>query len=237
MSLYKRIKQVVKGKAFKKVTINGNINYKHNYIFVHIPKNAGTSICKALGFEHSTHAEAKQYKEMLGKKYDQFFSFCFVRNPFDRFISTYNYARLQESYYHSNIHPGKSKYGKHLDYEILKNATLEEAVDLLLEGKLTHDHAWNHWRPQTEWILGTNGKLIVDYVGRVENIEADFKNICQKIQLKQEIELPVLNAAKTTKSSVGLISPNMQEKLSRFYKKDFEVLGYHAEFNKTAITL
>jgi len=232
MSLLRKIKKIVKGRNPSQNNIAGNINYESNYIFIHIPKNAGTSVYKALGFANSTHAQAKQYRQMLGKNYDHFFSFCFVRNPFDRFISIYNYARLEESYYHSAADPGKTKFGKHLDYDILKNASLEDAVDLLLDGKLVHDKAWNHWRPQVEWILDENENPIVNYVGRIENIQADFQKICTKLQLSVSADLPLLNVSEATKKDYRyLLNSGMREKLECYYKKDLEILGYSFENN------
>ncbi|QEC69079.1 sulfotransferase family protein [Panacibacter ginsenosidivorans] len=227
MSLIKNIKRLVKGSPPRKAYVAGNINYDHHYIFIHIPKNAGTSVYKALSFSNSTHAEAKQYKQMLGKSYEDFFSFCFVRNPFDRFISTYNYARLEESYYHSSIDPSKTKFGKHLDYDILKDASLEEAVDLLLEGKLIHDKAWNHWKPQVQWILDEDEKVIVDYIGRLENIQTDFSYICNKLQLPVHNSLPALNVSEAKKKDYrDLINPGMRAKLEHYYRKDLEILEY-----------
>lgn len=227
MKLLKKMKGILQLSKPPRFAIAGNINYEHKYIFVHIPKNAGTSVYRSLGFTSSTHAQAKQYKAAMGNAYENFYSFCFVRNPFERFISTCNYARLEESYYHSSIDPAKTKYGKHLDYDILKNASLEDAVDLLLDGKLVHDHAWNHWKPQAEWILDDNGNMIVDFTGRLENIQADFKHICNRLKLPVGSLLSLNVSENKKKDYRQLITPSMRAKLEHYYAKDFELFGYN----------
>lgn len=232
MRVLKKIKGIVGFSGKKKLNVRGNINYTGKFIFVHIPKNAGTSVYKALGFGNSYHTQAKEYKQSMGDVYNDFFSFCFVRNPFDRFVSTYNYARLDESYYHSSINPGKTIFGKHLDYDILKQATLEQAVDLLIEEKLVHDKTWNHWKPQTEWILDDQENVIIDYIGRVEDIRIDFQNISSILALPAGNHLSVLNASQQKKEDYRqLIHPAMREKLAWYYRKDIELLGYSFENN------
>ena len=108
-----------------------NISYSSKFIFIHVPKNAGTSIHKSVGLDKSIHVTLKQYIKLLGKEqYESMFSFAFVRNPFSRFISLYNYARMDESYYHSAIKPEEAIYGKHMDCDSLKNASIEDAAHL-----------------------------------------------------------------------------------------------------------
>ena len=65
-------------------------------IFVHIPKCAGCSLWKALlelnlkEIEYFGHGEAKLKKPFpYDNSYKNYFSFSFVRNPFDRLVSAF----------------------------------------------------------------------------------------------------------------------------------------------------
>lgn len=211
-------------------------NISHGYIFVHIPKNAGSSVADALGIETSYHYTAQSYRDILGKSsYDNRFSFAFVRNPWDRFLSLYRYARLDESRYHSAIDPESAPHGKHEDYDLLCDATVEDCARHLREGRLQHDDFINHWRPQSDWLTDEEGNVIVDYVGRVETINDDFQTVANRLNLPVDM-LPVVNSSKdstvSTSSSdtvTGYQSAFTDEARSivtEYYREDIERWGY-----------
>jgi len=84
---------------------------KYKFCFIHIEKCAGTSIrdtlAKELKIKHTKNLfyfgpmkgkggqTVKDYIKIFGyKKYKEFFSFAFVRNPFERFVSWYLYDKM-----------------------------------------------------------------------------------------------------------------------------------------------
>lgn len=85
--------------------------FSHQYkcIFIHIPKCGGTSIevflkqnTGALGHKKEEGLEYKMREEGLAKMinlYPQYFTFTFVRNPFDRFVSIWKHSERGEGYY------------------------------------------------------------------------------------------------------------------------------------------
>lgn len=86
----------------------------------------------------------KEYIVMLGmEKYIDMFFFVFVRNFFSCFIFLYNYVCLEELYYYFFINLEKVIYGKYMDYDIFKDVSIEEVVNLLLEGKLVYNLLYN----------------------------------------------------------------------------------------------
>jgi len=57
------------------------------FLFIHINKNAGTSIIKAFG-KKKFHLTTRELIDLLGEKsFDDAIKFTEVRNPFDRVIS------------------------------------------------------------------------------------------------------------------------------------------------------
>jgi len=201
------------------------VNHEYKFIFIHIPKNAGTSISTALELPDISHATVQQVKKVLTQQqFESYFKFCFVRNPWDRFLSLYNYARLEESHYHSSINPEQAIYGKHLDYDILKNATLEECANYLIQGKLKHDAAWNHWQPQITWIKDEQGKIPIDFIGKLEKIEEDFAQITRKIGIVKE--LPYMNKSKERSSYRKYYTEDTRQLINDYYIEDIEQFGY-----------
>jgi hypothetical protein len=83
------------------------ISHKHRFIFIHIPKTAGTSIEEALRDEscqllpgewdyrraphaplnHLTLQEVADCGILTPAQLKSYFKFCFVRNPWDRLVS------------------------------------------------------------------------------------------------------------------------------------------------------
>ena len=80
------------------------INHEKKLIFIHIPKNAGTSIIKAMGFENiCTGVEnlymdksIEKYKEHYQDYWNDYTKFTSIREPIDRFISAYKFARMKD---------------------------------------------------------------------------------------------------------------------------------------------
>lgn len=172
-----------------------NINKEHKFIFIHIPKNGGTSIARSLGFNLTTHHTAIQIKQSLTDTYKDYFVFAFYRDPIERFLSLYNYARMPISYYHNNLDPSNSIYGKHLDYEFLSQKSVNMCVYHLLKGHLKHDENWNHWLPQSNWVLDNDGNMICNLydINNLKLFSEDFKN-------RFNIEIQINNFNKSDKS-------------------------------------
>lgn len=198
---------------------------KKELLFIHIPKNAGTSINSLLGQDYPSHIKASEIVEENGQNFLQnFFSFGIVRNPFERFLSLYNYARMEISYYHNNLFPEKSIYGKHLDYDLLKSASIAECAIYLKEGKLKHDEAWNHWNPQITWLYDNeNNKCLVDKIYRLENLD-ELKRDLNRRGFKFKT-FPNLNQSKRHNYQ-DLIDLKSRKILEDYYKDDLEIFNY-----------
>ena len=96
------------------------ISDSKKFIFIHIPKTAGTSIAAALrqyqnpkcNALHSNsfdrkHPTTNEIKTHLGEeRFNQYYKFAFVRNPWDRVLSNY--------YWH--IKQGELRHGTFEDY-------------------------------------------------------------------------------------------------------------------------
>src|SRR5947208_3465937 len=66
---------------------------RHRCIFIHIPKTAGSSIALSLFGEQLEHITYRDYQIANPRKFDRYFKFAFVRNPWDRVVSSYFFLR------------------------------------------------------------------------------------------------------------------------------------------------
>lgn len=142
----------------------------HKLLFIHIPKNAGTSITKSFHMEHFGHHTIEDYMKIYPNIWNDFYKFCIVRNPWDRVVSCYEYARMPKSYHHAIA--GYSTYGKHPDHDLLQNATFEECISMLGSGKLKHQG----WTTQSSWVV-RDGDFPLDEYLRSEDLGDSYRGV------------------------------------------------------------
>ena len=205
--------------------IHPNVSFSRKFIFIHIPKTAGTSAGRALGFSRTDHARYDQYVDYVGKKcIEDYYVCCVVRNPLARFFSLYNYSRLLRSHYHSNV-PGESSLcGPHMDYDLLSSASLNECARYLVEGRLVHDHRWNHWMPQVTWLTGAGDQTSLDKIIKAENLEAGLREVCAEVGFRFE-EVGRSNRSNTG-GYVDAFDSETKAIVHDFYRDDFDAFGY-----------
>ena len=66
------------------------VNDKLKCIFVEVPKTGSTSVRSVIGNPNRPHKSISEIKFMVNKeKFESYFKFGFVRNPWDRVVSLY----------------------------------------------------------------------------------------------------------------------------------------------------
>ncbi len=193
----------------------------HKFIYIHIPKCAGSSIEKFLNSTQHVewdpsnklwvqHATAKQIKELYCPNYEQYFSFTFVRNPWDRTVSDYKWL--------------SKDLGITGDFKSF----------LLLEGvydtpRLKYPHENKHGRgdhilPQSDFVLDSDGKFMVNFIGRVETLQWDLNIICDRLGIPRR-KAPHVNKSKH-KHYTEYYDDETREIVAKKYAKDIECFGY-----------
>ena len=149
------------------------ISKKLNCIYIHIPKTAGMSIESILGEDvkrlHQQsikikHGTPKEWK--YPKYWEDYYTFTFVRNPWDRVVSSYLF-NLKMSYNNSTQH----------DREKIKEYGLNGFNQYVLND--LRKTKSRHFLPYTHWILGYE----YDFIGKLENFKDDMKLVCKKLQI------------------------------------------------------
>jgi hypothetical protein len=202
------------------------IAYRHRFIFVHVYKTGGTSIKEALhpclllpqesffakGLQKlrlfpvpnlfHPHVKASVLRERLGRRiFDSFFKFAFVRNPWDREVSNYFYLLRNRD---------------HELHEEVKNAGCFERY---LEWRRATGSS-----TQKELIADPNGRILVDFVGRFENLEVDFEKVCARLGVRAK--LPYLNRG-DRRPYREYYSDRTQRFVAEYFREDIEHFGYH----------
>jgi len=215
------------------------ISERHNFIFFHIPKAAGTSIIISLydklnknvlindsnkelvaflknkGNTWPNHATCGEIMEFLGIiLYENYFKFCFVRNPWDRLVSMYHYTVQKEKEKYAKIEENLPEYSKN----ILEAGSFDKWIK-----------SRNIGTGQFDIISNDKDELLVDYVGRSEIIQSDFSYICSVIGI-ENIQLPKSNTSKH-KDYRDYYTEETIQIVAEKHKKDIEFFGYEFEQN------
>lgn len=187
-------------------------------LFIHIPKAAGISVNRSLfGNLGGGHKSLRWYMDRYPKStIDKFYKFTFVRNPWDRLFSAYNFLK---------------KGGINLMDEEFRDNVLINFTDFndFVMNWVNHEniYSYTHFIPQFEYLTNEQGQISMDYIGRFENIENDLDIILKNSKIPNHKELMVMN--KTFIKSLDYkdhYSTEAKEKIYQIYKKDIELFKY-----------
>lgn len=163
------------------------ISHRHQCIFIHIPKTGGMSIEKAfmdsldlrfykgecpplmltysknpeigpVSLAHLSPAEYVKHSYLTQDLFNDYFKFTIVRNPYDRIVSIYKHFKYDRVI----------SFTSFIKYEFPKLKV----------------NRYYFIKPQIEYLYEKDQHLMVDYIGRFEDISNELKRIETKLQYK-----------------------------------------------------
>ena len=202
--------------------------FTNNFIFIHVPKTAGTSIQNALGPQTSI-----RYRSTLHKNCDRRFSdhitiarlaaragevplkarfvFAFVRNPWER----------AQSLYHHIIQHGQNRKWEQ-EIPRYQQQGLNDWIVNDMEKWIVYATSWHHngnIYQQSSWIAGYN----MDFIGRYENLQNDFNHVCKILNI--QCKLP--HALKTQHEHYSKeYTDTGREKIAQLFARDIKRFDY-----------
>lgn len=189
------------------------LSRKHNFVFIHIWKTAGSSLREALypygtpnligrvfakiGLSqalipnsflrhydvHATFADLEASLEP--QVLDDMFSFAVVRNPWDWHVSLYHYMQQQKGHYQRDLALNLEDFGSYLHWR-----SSAEMID------------------QIHFLRGGNGRIGVKYVGRFE----DLGGLQERFHVASGLDL-----------SIGRVRQSSHSDYREYYTKDWMV--------------
>jgi len=163
-------------------------NRELSAIFIHVPKNAGMSIYRALGMEvgpHGTHIPATVYQRVEPDLFQRSFKFAVIRNPWDRLVSAYHY--LPGSPFPTDQRWSARHLGKTPDFPNFMRA-LENPVfrARILTGL--------HFQPQSFSLCDAHGGLAVEHLIDFEHLARGVEEVGRRLGVA--VDLPEINRSK-----------------------------------------
>lgn len=182
-------------------------------IFIHVTKAAGTSVALSLFGEQPGHYTASEYRVFFGKRdFDRYFKFAFVRNPWDRALSAYKY--LKGGGWNATDR-------RWAEANLAGVGSFEQFVHEWL-----NEHTWRqhiHFRPQYDFVTDSSGRLVLDYLGYLETLPADFAHIAGQLGIRTTLQ----HTNVTERSDYRTVyTPAMRDIVGRLYQRDADLFGY-----------
>ena len=201
--------------------------HRHRFIFAAVPKTGthsvrvalrehmaaddieqvGLFVTKRFPFEDLAalrhgHLGLKQVRPYLGEEiFTSYFKFAFVRNPFDRFVS-------------------------YCAFMTRNRDVFQKSPQVVMEHLLFNEPPEQHilFQPQHTVLADEDGRLLTDMVGRVEEMQASYDAICERIGIPGRM-LEQVNSSQRGDYR-QYYNPALVDGVAARYGRDLELFGY-----------
>ena len=192
------------------------ISHDHKFIFIHTIKAAGWSIKGGINaFDHDAFVKSRNYPwynchmkpheimEKVGKTvWDEYFTFAFVRNPWDWLVSLYHYMMEKEGHWQHQ--------------EIAELGGFDRYIERICRGRD---------KGQSKFVIGKDGReIIIDFIGRFERLQEDYEKICARLEVRA-IKLRKVNYSQH-KDYRTYYDERLKELVAKTFAEDIERFGY-----------
>lgn len=175
-------------------------------LFIHVPKNAGTAVCRTLYGQELEHRSIRYFRRSVSSL-SGIPSVAIIRDPVDRFISAYRHA--------------KGGGGRHRDLaetfaaRYMAFRSLDDALDHV--ERATDWYDVDHiFRPQSWYVTDGRGKVIVDRLFHITELQALSRHLFPS----GRSDIPRLNDSVTP----FLVPTRRQtERIQALYSRDYEI--------------
>src|SRR5215218_5159123 len=199
------------------------VSLQHGFIFAAIPKTGTHAVRRAvrehmgpddmeqvglfvqrkfpipqlarLGHGHFTLEQVRPY--FSPEDFAGFFKFAFVRNPFDRFVSYCAFMTRTEGHFEHDP--------KGVMRHVLANPPQRHIL----------------FQPQHSFVTGTDGQLLTDDLGRVEEMQQSYDRIAERIGIPLQ-PLEKVNASKR-RDYRDYYDPQLIGGVAKLYARDLEL--------------
>ena len=207
------------------------ISHRHKLITIDIPKTGSRSLRESLYpmgiidvvgkpypneafYQHGTALDCVRDFEKSNCNFHDYYSFCVVRNPWDRYFSFFKYFKNYAEKYmrrDESIHWGRAEINQgqycvslfsQSDHQtILKNIILNNAA-------------------QDTYYSDKNGKIIVSHIAEFKRLNEEFLMLCNNININP----PILPHGNKSESSIDSRDIYNQQLIDLVAKKEKRVI-------------
>lgn len=206
------------------------VSHRLKLMFVHIPKTGGTSLYSNKKFSRGVfnnvlgpsdsvfygHLPIIAMRNRYPEEFDEYFKFCFVRNPWDR-LSSFFHGKKYGFIDRGGERPENTSIVD--DHETLNDFIFSVDWSSIYSKR-------NHLTPQIKWMTDKNGKILVDHISKYENYNAEVRYVCKRISILDP-NIPRNRMSENSRLDYRKVySKETRKIIEEAYKEDIEKFGY-----------
>jgi hypothetical protein len=214
---------------FELIRASSCISVKKKFIFIHIGKTGGHPQVRGV-FEKKLKDAVNSPnldKPINHNKWDAYFKYTFVRNPWDKVVSAYYSPNtwFDRRSNHPLLNKLPDNYGPH-------NISFSNFVKEILWDE-NGDPCQPHWVEQYKFIenFRRQNEKWVNFIGKFENLNKDWGKVCQQIGIDEKLPYTNKNLIKQKRNYQEYYDDETIEIVRSKYKRDIELFSYTFDKN------
>jgi len=140
-------------------------------------------------------------RRMPADKFDRYFKFAFVRNPWERLVSEYEFILKSPA------------HGRHV--RVKKLGSFEQFIHMQIKRRDAY---------QINMLCDRQGKLLMDFVGKLENLQDDWQTVCDRIGIPCQT-LPYKKVIKR-ENFKSYYNDETRQLVARHWAREIELFEY-----------
>ena len=212
----------------------GVINTDKKFIWIWVPKCAGSFIYSHPDFKQADHSIAGGHEtyieltSLIKEDVSTYFTFAFSRNPYSRIVSAFHHFK---KYHNFNYYDCFEDFildnfrGEDGSLSIQHSKTFKSTYRRRSKSGVTHD---DHFKPQSFFMKNHQGAVDLNFIGKTESLPEDFNIVCRRLNIT-EIDNKILNATEHDSYMSYFEGPRSRAKIdvvNNIYKQDFINFDY-----------
>ena len=202
------------------------VNKTKKFVFIHIPKCGGISIQKCNYFNcwhGDSHLTLEDYHRFIFNS-NSYKYYSIVRNPWSRMLSVYCYWK-QMTPSHKYYYWDATACRKIQDNDMSFKEFLIKLSEPQIYFSKTRQFNVEMPHVKTQYsFLNVNGKLKMDFVGKIESLQEDFNFICKDIGIPKQ-DLPHVNKSHH-RHYTEYYDDETRDIISEVYRDDIKHFNY-----------
>lgn len=219
------------------------ISREREFVFIHIPKTAGTSIEKLVGHFETLERGAQDHRtvrELMRVTLPELASVSIRESPvqaarelrgvlrYPQRISRDEFERFYKFTFVRNPWARVYSWFKNVTRDPLHQQKRGIAPDCTLYRFLTEFGGQSELRTQLDWIRDRRGRIAMDFIGRFESLERDMRQVCGRLGMESS-DMPHLVAGGGKQDYRDHYDDASRKHVAERYSEEIAMFGYTFE--------